>query len=416
VRQTADRRLPPAIVFNCHYNGLSIIQELGAHGVPCIAMDSVRAVGTFSRYARYVRCPSPAGDESGFVEFLRDFCAAQPVKPVLIPTNDEWAMALAKGGPLLADVATLCVGGHDAVRLAVEKDRFYEFAQRRSYPVPTTWGPDELDRLSQDDFPIVAKPRFRRNASDGSLVGVLKEMDRLRLTVLEDERALARFVATEHEVLSGMVFQEYIPGASDTMYTVGLYVDRDHETRAVFTGRKVRGYPADIGDCMVGEVHGIPEEVVDLSITVARELGLTGIMEIEYKLDPRTGRFRLVEVNPRSWSWIGITPACGVSLPLIAYRDLALGVGPDDLQRVTAPDGSVRYYRSVADLVNSTMRYRSTFPEWHRSPLGWWRELRATPEVVIAEFRARDYPVGLAGPVFEVKNSLRDLLAERRSS
>jgi hypothetical protein len=32
--------IPPALVFNCHYNGLSIIQELGRHGVPVYALDT----------------------------------------------------------------------------------------------------------------------------------------------------------------------------------------------------------------------------------------------------------------------------------------------------------------------------------------------------------------------------------------
>ncbi len=409
-------QLPLAIVFNCHYNGLSVIHELSAHGVPCIAMDSARSVGTFSRYARYVRCPSPASDESRFVEFLHDFCAAQPRKPVLFPTNDEWAVAVSKAKARLSEVAIPCVGDWEAVGLTVEKDRFYEFGQQRGYPVPTTWDPDEVHRLSRDEFPIVAKPRFRRNASDGELVAVTRAMGRLRLSVLEDGPDLERFVAAERALLPNLVFQEFVPGASDSMYTVGLYVDRNCETRAVFTGRKVRGFPADIGDCMVGEVHGVPEEVVDLSTRLARELRLSGLMEIEYKRDARTGRYRLIEVNPRPWSWIGITPRCGVSLPLIAYRDLALGERDDGVTRVAKPDGSVRYYRAVSDLLNSTLRYRRSFPQWQKSPLSWWRELRGTPEVVLAEFRARDYTVGLVAVLEELWSSVKKPLRRRLRS
>ncbi len=406
-------RPPVAIVFNCHYNGLSVIHELSAHGIPCVAMDSARSVGTFSRYARYVRCPNPSSDESRFVEFLHDFCAAQPTKPVLFPTNDEWAVAVSKGKSRLSAVAIPCVGDWEAVSLTVEKDRFYEFAQQRGYPVPSTWDPEELHRLSGSEFPIVAKPRFRRNASDGELVAVTRAMGRLRLSVLEDGQDLERFVAAERRALPNLVFQEYVPGASDAMYTVGLYVDRNCETRAVFTGRKVRGFPADIGDCMVGEVRGVPEEVVDLSIALARDLRLSGIMEIEYKRDARTGRYRLIEVNPRPWSWIGITPRCGVSLPLIAYRDLALGQRDDGVVRVAKPDGSVRYYRAVADFLNSTLRYRRSYPRWRQSPLSWWKELRATPDVVLAEFRARDYTVGLVAVLEELWSSVKKPLKRR---
>jgi D-aspartate ligase len=62
--------LPPALVFNCHYNGLSIIQELGRHGVPVYALDAFRSVGTASRYAHYWPCPDPLSDEDAFIRFL----------------------------------------------------------------------------------------------------------------------------------------------------------------------------------------------------------------------------------------------------------------------------------------------------------------------------------------------------------
>lgn len=409
-------RTPTAIVFNCHYNGLSIIQELGSHGIPCVAMDHRRGIGSFSRYGEFVRCPNPSQDESAFVDFLYDYCAAQHVKPVLFPTNDEWAVAVSRARERLSEVAIPCVAEWSAVRTVIEKERFYGFAQERSYPVPATWESDELEKLTPADFPIVAKPRFRRNASDGELVAVMEQMDRLRLTVIDDEQDLARFRAAEEFAAPHMVFQEYVRGVSDSMYTVGLYVDRNCETRGVFTGRKVRGYPADIGDCMVGEVHGIPEEIVELSMKVAADLRLTGIMELEYKRDTATGEYRLIEINPRSWSWIGITPACGVSLPLIAYRDLVDGCNGDGPpQRSMEPDSAVRYYRSIPDFVNSTVRYRRTFPTWRQTPRSWWRELRRPRKVVVAEFRAHDHLVGLVALLVEARWLVLRLLGRRSS-
>ena len=48
----------------------------------------------------------------------------------------------------------------------------------------------------------------------------------------------------------------------------------------------------------------------------------TGLSQVEFKRDPRDGSFRLMEVNPRLWQWHGLASACGVDLPVIAYRDL----------------------------------------------------------------------------------------------
>jgi hypothetical protein len=102
-----------------------------------------------------------------------------------------------------------------------------------------------------------------------------------------------------------------------------------------------------------------------------------------------------------------------VSLPLIAYRDLALGQRDDGVVRVAKPDGSVRYYRAVSDFLNSTLRYRRSYPRWRQSPLSWWKELRATPDVVLAEFRARDYTVGLVAVLEELWSSVKKPLKRR---
>ena len=85
-------RTQKAIVFNCHYNGLSIIQELGQHGVKCIAMDAVRSIGTYSRYAEYQKCPDPTESESAFIEFLYSYCAREKEKPVVFlqMTIGQW--------------------------------------------------------------------------------------------------------------------------------------------------------------------------------------------------------------------------------------------------------------------------------------------------------------------------------------
>jgi D-aspartate ligase len=410
-----DKDLPAAIVFNCHYNGLSIIQELGRHGVPCIAMDCDRSIGTYSRYARYVRSPDPANDRAGFVDFLHDFCAGFTQQPVLFPTNDEWAVALSQNSDRLRSVAVPCIADWHAVQAVIEKDRFYELGRRRGYPTPRTWDVAELAELRPGDYPIVAKPRFLRNASDSDWTLLRKEMQRLRLTVLQTADELSRFLSTEREHISSLIFQEFVPGASDSMYTIGVYADQDHVIRGSFTGKKVRGYPADIGDCIVGEVHGLPEDLKRTTATIVRELGLAGILEFEYKYDPRTDRFMLIEVNPRSWSWIGITPACGVSLPLLAYRDLALrSARTENWQCTSLRDGEVRYYKALPDFINCTVRYQRDFPSWRTTPIAWVKELRSVRRVVIAEWNARDYHVAVVAVLAQVRELVRDLVTSIR--
>jgi D-aspartate ligase len=61
---------------------------------------------------------------------------------------------------------------------------------------------------------------------------------------------------------------------------------------------------------------------VDDGLRLLRQLGVHGISQVEFKLDPRSGEFKLIEVNPRLWQWHGLAAACGVDLTHIAYLDL----------------------------------------------------------------------------------------------
>ena len=147
----------------------------------------------------------------------------------------------------------------------------------------------------------------------------------------------------------------------------------------------------------------MPAELVVETQRVVDDLELGGILEFEYKHDTSSGAYRLIEVNPRSWSWIGITPACGVSLPLLAYRDLSGTASAFGPARSNRRAGSVRYYKAFSDFVNSTRRYRHSHPEWQQSARSWWRELRGTDTVVVAELHARDHLVAIVSALLEGK-------------
>jgi D-aspartate ligase len=381
-----------AIIFNCHYNGLSIIQELGQHSIECIAMDSVRSIGTYSKYAKHQKCPNPIENESAFIEFLYSYCAREKEPPVVFPTNDHWAMAISKYKEKLSEVAVLCVADWEAVKTVINKDIFYELGKEKEYLTPNTWSINELKQLNIEDFPIIAKPRFRRMASNDKMSVICINLDRLRFTILNNKRELDAFLDKESEFIDYLIFQEYIPGMSDQMYTVGIYANDKSDILGLFTGHKVRGYPADSGDCIVGENYNLPDYVIENTYRIVRNLKYSGIAEFEYKKDLSTGMYKLIEVNPRSWSWIGITPACGASLPLIAYQDLSRE--KVTIKKPSLENGSVKYMKVLEDLRNCLILYKNNYPKWSKSFKEWKQDIKAS-KTIYAEFNSNDWLVGL---------------------
>jgi D-aspartate ligase len=159
-------------------------------------------------------------------------------------------------------------------------------------------------------YPVLVKPRhpigFKRRFG--------KQAFRCE-TAAELEQAYA-----DAEAFEPMV-QELVPGGDDELYSLGSYLRRDGEPLGLFCGRKLRQTPPGIGTCRVGEAVWV-QEVVDAGLRLLQALDFHGISQVEFKRDPRDGRFKLMEVNPRLWQWHGLAAACGVDLPVIAYRDL----------------------------------------------------------------------------------------------
>ncbi len=47
-----------------------------------------------------------------------------------------------------------------------------------------------------------------------------------------------------------------------------------------------------------------------------------GIAEVEFMIDPRDMKYKLIEVNPRIWGWHSLAIGAGVDLPYILYKDI----------------------------------------------------------------------------------------------
>jgi predicted ATP-grasp superfamily ATP-dependent carboligase len=43
------------------------------------------------------------------------------------------------------------------------------------------------------------------------------------------------------------------------------------------------------------------------------------MVEVEFKLDSRDGRYKLLDVNVRAWGWHGLCRDCGVDFPYLQY-------------------------------------------------------------------------------------------------
>jgi D-aspartate ligase len=307
---------PPAVVIDVGWvNGLAAIRSLGRTGATVYAVDHRPwALGLRSRYATRLVSPDPAVDEDAFVGCLVKLGEELDGPASVFATHDAGLNAVARHQDELAERFLFPFPDRQTMERIQNKRLQLEAAESAGVDVPRTGHPGsagEALSLGRDlGFPVLVKP--------ADPVG-FRQLHRRQAFRCEDEAELEAAYA-KGEPFEPMV-QELIPGGDDELYTLGSYLDASGTALGLFSGRKLRQTPPNVGTCRVGEAVWM-QEVVDGGLRLLAAVGFRGVSQVEFKRDPRDGRFKLMEINPRLFQWHGLAAACGVDLPAIAYWDL----------------------------------------------------------------------------------------------
>jgi predicted ATP-grasp superfamily ATP-dependent carboligase len=129
-----------------------------------------------------------------------------------------------------------------------------------------------------------------------------------------------------------------------------------------------------------------------------------GLIEIEFKRDPRNGRLKLIDVNPRIWTWFGLVEAAGLDFgPMLMA--LAWGETP-------APAGAPRIGTAWMYLPRDVFSVAHMLLKGTISPLAYLASLGRVRTWGV--FSARDplpalvdIPLGISR-VFAKQKALRD--------
>lgn len=383
--------LPPAVIFGSGHAGLSAVQSLGTHGMACWVCHSQRSIASHSRYARYWHVPNPQDDEQGFIKRVVALIERLGRRPVLMPAGDQYAQAIARHRFVLKPLAELCVAPSSVIDRLVDKAQFAEWARLRRFSCPRTICAAECDAVPPLAFPLVAKRRYPvwSNATKSRMPSS-EALRPFTFQLIEDIDQWESLRVQAGAYLPYILLQEFIPGTTAEMYSVGVYVDQNSQIKSRFVGRKIRGFPAMFGNACAGQNDVVPEYVLSEVHEIIADLRYQGIAEFDYKRNVLTGSFHLLEINPRCWSWMGITSATPADIPWVAYQDL---IGREVTEAYyDATPGTLKYVQIMPDFRNVMVRYQWDFPQWTASPIQWWKTLQAE-RLVIAELSRRDWPV-----------------------
>jgi D-aspartate ligase len=320
----------PAIVLEVGWvNGLGAIQTLARAGVKVLALDHRPfAIGLRSRYCLPLLCPDPYAAERRFAAFLSELVELLPAPAPVFATHDDGLATISRALPDLG--GKLLCPAPDVEKLDLLQQKRWQLARAAEANVaaPRTLYPgsasEAREAAKEIGFPLFIKP--------SEPIAFRKVYPTQRVFSCDSMAELDG--AYEMAAPYAPMLQEVVPGGDKELYTVGSYLDSDGRALGIFCGRKLRQTPRSrklvprgVGSCRHGEALWLPELVED-SLRLLEFCGYNGISQVEFKRDPRDGRYKLMEINPRLWMWHTLAAACGVNLAHIAYLDL-IGCPPE---------------------------------------------------------------------------------------
>jgi D-aspartate ligase len=312
----AKSELPGAVVLGGDYQGLGIVRSLGRMGVPVLVLDDERSISRFSRYATLAFRVANLRDAQATVDTLIEIGARHHLEGwVVYPTRDEQVAALSLHRAVLCPFYRIPAPAWETVQYAWDKRKTYELAKLHKIPVPRTWiasgfrGLDELDL----PFPLVLKPAIKENFFYQTHAKAWCIRNRAELRDLY--RRANRFLHADEILL-----QEFIPGDGRHQFSYCAFF-KCGKGIATMVARRRRQHPHDFGRASTYvETIELPA-VETLAERFLRAINYYGLVEVEFKMDPRDGQLKLLDVNARTWGYHALGFTAGVDFCRLLYLD-----------------------------------------------------------------------------------------------
>ena len=288
---------------------LAAVRDLGRKGIHVTVGESTRlATAAFSKYCgRAVVYPSPLSRPSDFLDFLYDELSRHSFQ-MLLPMEEETLDLISRHHTEFSRLTYLPFVTSEKFQIARRKDKILQLAQKQGIPIPKTWYIKDISELDSIKgrlpYPVVIKPRMGSGA-----VGV---------TYPRNPVELAEQYLSIHKRFPYPMVQELIPPEGPG-YGASFLLDERGKVKAGFVHKRLREYPLTGGASTLRQsVRG--DDIRDMALGLLKALDWFGVAMVEFKLDPRDGIPKLMEINPRFWGSLALAIESGVNFPFLLYR------------------------------------------------------------------------------------------------
>lgn len=307
------------IVLGGHVQGYGIMKVYGENKIPVILIDQNKInIGKYSKYCKnFYRI-----DYDDLLDFLlQDLIIEKYRNWLLMPTDDYYVKIISVNKDVLSKYYNILIDDWDKINLFYDKTNSYLLVEEYSIPVPKTLSKVTLNDISEISkkicYPCIIKPAivkdFIKHFHKKVIVCPSREL------LLENYTIVAKKIVTDE-----LLIQEIIDGPNDNQFSVGIF-SINGEVQNFVVAKRARQHPIDFGNATTYARTVQNSIIQDYAFKIIREVKLTGVFEVEFKLDEKDKKYKFLEINPRTWKWHLITEAANVPFLMSIYSYVFTG-------------------------------------------------------------------------------------------
>jgi len=313
---------------------LAIVRSLSKKGIAVtVGEDRKLCCSFFSKYIKNkIIYPNPAENPFSFIKSIYELVKRSKYD-VIFPVDDQTTILFSKYKDKLSKYTKVPVADYETIMKGRDKAKTIKIAMGNGIPCPKTYFVDDIEEIRKDEieFPVVIKPRESSGARGIVYVNSLEELMR------EYKKVKKRYGTP--------LIQEYIPH-NGGHYSVCALFNHDSEPRAIFVYKELRQYPITGGPATFS-VSVEKTDVLKYAIKLLKAMKWYGVAHLDFLIDSRDKKPKLLEVNPRFWSSLELAILSGVDFPYLLYKMALDG----DVETVTKYETGIKLRFLVGDIL-----------------------------------------------------------------
>lgn len=353
------RTIKKVFILGNHIQALGISRMAARRGLEVTLFNGYGA--SVTRYSNSCKHFVLFSDEEHLIQLLLQTPGG--VKDTMLIATNDWLIGLmAKHYDALGERYLLTIPRPEVVLLCFNKRHTYRTAMELGIPIPETHFPDTLEEVkelaSRVRFPVIIKPAvmYTFHKATGKKVFFCANEEEL----IQSYKEILNIIPPDE-----VIVQQFLTGGAKTLYSFGSFF-ADGNVYGGFVANRIRQKPMDFGisTCFARSV--VNPDVEQMGIDFLKAIDYFGTSEVEFMLDPETGVYRLIEINPRFWKWHSMTNKLNIDL-LAMMTDYLEGKPVTQVLNRRADVGWVERVTDTYVVMGELFKGRLTFSEYWKT-------------------------------------------------